>query len=54
MSANHRNYEAYLEYFPEKERKALEQAEFVENGIDEAAVDTIKQLNRSKKAESFA
>lgn len=53
MSANQRNYEAYLKYFPEKERRALEQAEFVEEEIEEPAIDTVRQINRSKKADSI-
>ena len=48
MKANHRKYEEYLEYFPEKERKALKEAVFIEKQIEDAAVSTIKQLNRSK------
>lgn len=51
MSANKRAYEDHLEYFPEKERKALEEALYLEDETENAAKSTIRQINRSKKQE---
>lgn len=51
MSANHRTYEDYLEYLPEKERNALEEALYVEKEIDNTAESMIRQINRSKTTE---
>jgi hypothetical protein len=52
MSANHRAYEDHLEYFPEKERNALEEAFFVEKDVENAVNSAIRQLNRSKTFET--
>lgn len=51
MSANHRAYEDHLEYFPEKERNALEEAFFVEKEVEDPVNSAIRQLNRSKTDE---
>lgn len=51
MSANHRAYEDHLEYFPEKEQKALEEAFFVEKDVEDPVNSAIRQINRSKTGE---
>lgn len=54
MSANHRAYEDHLEYLPEKERKALEEAIFIEKEIEDTTKSMIRQINRSKTLEQKA
>lgn len=48
MSANTRKYEEYLEYLPEKEREAAEEAIYTENKDDKMAMAIIRQTNRKK------
>ena len=48
MSTNHRTYEDYLEYLPEKERRALKEAFFIEKEVEDAPESMIRQINRSK------
>ncbi|MFQ3275499.1 MAG: mRNA-degrading endonuclease RelE of RelBE toxin-antitoxin system [Candidatus Nanohaloarchaea archaeon] len=54
MSANHRTYEDHLEYLPEKERKAMKEALFIEKEIENTAESVIRQINRSKTVEQKA
>jgi hypothetical protein len=46
MSANTRKYEDYLEYLPEKEREAAEEAIYAGNKGDGMAMAIIRQTNR--------
>lgn len=48
MSANTRKYEDYLEYLPEKEREAAEEALYTENSEDKMAMAIIRRTNRQK------
>ena len=49
MSANTRKYEEYLEYLPEKEREAAEEAIYTEDKEDGMAMAIIRQSNRQKQ-----
>lgn len=41
-----------MDYYPEKERKALEEAFFVEKKVENPVDSAIRQLNRSKTVET--
>lgn len=52
MSANTRKYEEYLEYLPEKEREAAEEAIYTENKDEGMAMAIVRQTNRQKQSAS--
>lgn len=47
MSANIRKYEDHLHYLPEKERKAAEEALYIEEEDEAVALSIVRQQNRS-------
>jgi len=42
-------YTGYLDYFPEKERKAAEEVLYIEDSPDNLAMPILKHINRSSK-----
>jgi len=48
MSTNHHAYKDHLKYLPEKERRALEEAFFIDEKVEDAPESMIRQINRSK------
>lgn len=48
MSANHRVYEDYLNYFPEKERKAVEELLELEENTDNMAIRVAEHVDRQR------
>lgn len=49
MSANTRKYEDYLEYLPEKEREAAEEALYAKESEEGMAMAIIRQVNRQNQ-----